>query len=76
MELQILERMILGAHRQPVVGRIGRDPVRHRPRRQHPLMLQPQIPVQPRSRMLLHDEPSLPVGLSGNRFPPGLGRLL
>ena len=57
MELEVLERVILGADRQAVVLRIGRDAVRDRPRREHPVVLEAQIPMQPRGVMLLDDEP-------------------
>ena len=50
--------MILGVDREPVLGRVGRDPVRDRPRGQHAVVLEPQVPVQPRRVVLLDDEPA------------------
>ena len=41
LEVDILDRMVLGLHRQPPVRRIERRPLRHRPALQHPAQLQP-----------------------------------
>ena len=46
MELEVLERMVLGAHREVVALGPGRDAARHRPRGEHAVVLEPQIPVQ------------------------------
>ena len=56
-ELEVLERVVLGADRETVLLRVLRDPVRDRPRRERPVVLEPQVPVQPRRVVLLNDEP-------------------
>ena len=56
LEVEVLERMVLGVDGEPVLGRVRRDPVRDRPGRQHPVMLEPQVPVKPGRVMLLNDE--------------------
>jgi hypothetical protein len=51
--------MILSVDREPVLGRIERDPVGHRERHRHPTVLESQIPVQTGRVVLLDDEPGL-----------------
>ncbi len=56
-ELQVLQRVVLGTHGHPDgLGVLG-QPLGHRPRRQHPVPFEPQVPVQRRRVVLLHDEP-------------------
>ncbi len=62
VELEVLERVVLGAHREPVLRRVRRDPVRDRPRRERPIVLEAQVPVQAGGVVLLHDEPVLVTG--------------
>jgi hypothetical protein len=50
------ERVILRPHRQPLVRGIGAGAARDGPAFQHAVHLQPEIEMQPRCRMLLHDE--------------------
>ncbi len=57
LELQVLERVVLGVHRQPVLLRGRRNPVRDRPRHRDAFVLEPQVPVQPGGVVLLDDEP-------------------
>ena len=45
-EVQVLERVVLGVDRESVAVRVTRDTARQRPGRQHPLVLEPQVPVQ------------------------------
>ena len=45
LEGRIVERMVLGAHRQPPVPGIGGGAARHRPTHQHAVDLQPQVVV-------------------------------
>ncbi len=56
LEVEIRNRMILHLHSQPLVRRIERWPLRHRPRFQHALHLQAKVIVQPRGVMLLYHE--------------------
>ena len=56
-ERQVLDRVRFGHHRQVVaVGRIG-DAARHRPAHEHPVALEPEVPMQPRRVVLLNHEP-------------------
>ncbi len=55
LELEVLERVVLGAHREVVALRVRRDPLGHRPRRQRALVLEAQIPVQRAGVVLLDD---------------------
>ena len=56
LERAVLDRMVLRAHGEALhVGIEGRA-LRHRPAHQHAVMLKPEIVVQPRRRVLLHDE--------------------
>ena len=64
VELEVLERVVLGAHREPVVRWIRRNAVGDRPRREHAVVLEPQIPVQAGGVVLLDDEP-VPVAVAG-----------
>src|SRR5438067_11774686 len=59
VEVEILERVVLGADREPILTRVGRDPVRDRPRRQRPVVLEPEVPVKARRVVLLDDEARL-----------------
>ncbi len=57
LEGEIVERVVLGPHRDPVVaGRPG-DVSRQRPRHEYAVTLQPQVPVQPTRVVLLDHEP-------------------
>ena len=59
LELEILERVVLGADRQAVLGWIGRDSVGDRPRGQDAVVLEAQIPVQARGVVFLDHESRL-----------------
>ena len=59
LELAVLERMILDVHRQPLGLRIERRPLRHRPRQQHAVVLEPEVVVQVAGEMLLDAEEPL-----------------
>ena len=56
LEVDVFERMVLGLHRQPLVGGIERRPLRHRPALQHPADLEPEIVVVGRRVVLVDDE--------------------
>src|SRR5918996_3334993 len=58
LELEVLERVVLGADRQAVLVGMGGDAPRERPRGQHALVFQGQVPVQPPRVMLLDHEPA------------------
>ena len=59
VEVEVLQRVVLGAHRQPVVlGGVGQE-VRNRPAGQGAVVLEAQIPVQARGAVLLDDEAQL-----------------
>ena len=73
LEVDIFERMVLGLDRQPLVGRIERRPLRHRPALQHAADLQPQIVVVGRRMMLVHDEA---VAAVAGHAPPAGSRVL
>jgi hypothetical protein len=74
VEVEVLERMVLGADREVVAAGVGRDALRHRPRGEHAVVLQPQVPVQRAGVVLLHDEPrGAPVRLLGSATRLGGG---
>ena len=57
LEVAIVERMILRAHGEALVGGIGGRAARHRPAFQDAVHLQPQIEMLAPREMPLHDEP-------------------
>ena len=66
--------MVLGVHGQVVAARIAGQAARHRPGREHPLVLQAQVPVQAAGVVLLDDEPGVAaVGPAGVGRPLGTG---
>src|SRR5689334_23351166 len=71
-EPAVVERMILGPHRQAVFARIEARPLGHGPALEHAVELEPEIPVQPRGLVLLDDEA---VALALELTAPGLLRL-
>ena len=54
---EVFHRVVFGVHREMVALRIGRDALRHRPRCEYAVALEPKIPVQRARVMLLHHEP-------------------
>ena len=52
----VTQRMIFCTHGKPLVGRIEARSARDCPAFQHAVHLDPEIPVQPRSIVLLHDK--------------------
>jgi len=73
LEVQVLERVVLGLHRQPVHTRLERDALRYRPRGGHAVVLEPEVPVQSTSVVLLHHE-SESTGTARRGTATGLGR--
>ena len=86
LEVDVLDRVILGVDRLPVVLRVLRDAVRDRPGGEHAVALQPQVPVQaPRVVLLDHEaRRRRAVGLASGRLrsrlevalPPVVAELL
>ncbi len=73
LEVDVLERVVLHVDRLAVALRVVGDAVRHRPRRQRPVVLQSQVPVQPPGVVFVDDEP---LSLGGRRCRAlGLGRV-
>ena len=56
LEVGIIERMILGAHRKPLVGGVNRGAARDRPALEYAVHFEAEVPVQPAGVMLLDDE--------------------
>ena len=52
----IVERMVLGPHRQPVLAGVQARPLGNRPALEHAVELQPEVPMEPRGVVLLDDE--------------------
>src|SRR5260221_455046 len=67
LEVAIVQWMIFGHHRQPLVAVALRRSLRHGPRLQRPIDRQPEIVVQPRCPVFLHHE-SVAVLLAGAYF--------
>ncbi len=57
LEVHVVDGVVLDVHRQPLVGRIRRRPLRHGPGLQHAVELEPKVVVSPARGVLLHDEP-------------------
>ena len=57
VEVEVLERVVLGADREVVAAGVRRDALGHRPRGQRAVALEPQVPVQGPRVVLLDDEP-------------------
>ncbi len=71
LEVQVLDRVILGGGREAVVPRRLGQALRERPGGEHAVVLEPQIPVQAPGVVLLDHEP---VGCRSGSVLPG-GRL-
>jgi hypothetical protein len=56
VEVEVLQRVVLGVDRQPVVLGLGRQAVGDGERDQHAVVLEPQVPVQARGVVLLDHE--------------------
>jgi hypothetical protein len=56
VELQVVERVVLGADGEPVVLRLLGQAVGDRPRGERAVVLEAQVPVQARGVVLLDDE--------------------
>ncbi|MCY1173305.1 hypothetical protein D9M73_134610 [compost metagenome] len=67
LEIGIGQGMVLGPHRQPFLRGVEARPARHRPAFEHAIDFQPEIPMQPRCVVLLHDEAIAMPGLERAR---------
>ena len=65
VEVEVLERVILGAHGEVVALRVGRNALRDGPAGERPLVLEAQVPVHRARRVLLHDEAQRSFRLGG-----------
>ena len=77
LEGEVLERVVLGADGEAVLGGVERQPLGHRPRDEHSVPLEPKVPVEAAGVMLLDHEArirSLPGG-EGQMVAVRLGRL-
>ena len=78
LEIQIGERMVLGAHRQPLLAQRQARAARHRPALERAVELEPQVVMQPARIVLLHDETAPAVVRAaagvGMRAAPACGR--
>src|SRR5690348_17329841 len=68
-EPAVVERMVLGAHRQPVLAGVEARSLGYGPALEDAVELEPEIPVQPRGLVLLDDEA---VALALELTAPGL----
>ena len=71
LEIGVFDRMIFGLNRVSFLFRIERRTLRHRPRNQHAVVLEPEVVVHPRRCVFLHHEPP---GAGRALLPEGLGR--
>ena len=69
-EAAVLQRVVLGVDGQVVRRRIQRKALRHGPRDEHAVALQPEVPVQCARVMLLDDE-GVALALARGARPPG-----
>ena len=73
-ERRIVERVILDFHREPLLAHLQRRALGNGPGFQNAIEFEPEIVVQPPSRMFLHDEQQRPAALT--TFGPGSGVLV
>src|SRR3990172_6632944 len=69
LEVAILEGVVVHPHGEPLVGRVHRGPLRHRPRLEDPAQLEAEVPVQPRSLVLVDDEATSAPAYPGHAPP-------
>src|SRR4029450_6210999 len=56
LERRVVERVVLDVHREVLLPRLHRHALRHRPARERAVHLEPEVVVQPRGVVPLHDE--------------------
>ena len=71
LEVAVLQRMVLHVHGQPLVARVVRGPLGHRPAQQHPVPFQAQVVVVAAGQVVLHEEPQAPRGLAAHALRLG-----
>ena len=71
-EVRVVERVILDVHREHALARLERDALRHRPRRQGAVELEPEVVVEPAGVVPLDDEDRCPRSLTRPRTGKGL----
>jgi hypothetical protein len=76
LEAAVVEGMILDVHREAFVPRVEARPLRDRPALEDAFELESKIVVEPRSRVLLHDERPLPFARLIGHLTRGLRSLL
>ena len=76
LEVGVLDRVILGLHRQPLLGRIGMRTARHRPGLEHAVPLESQVVMHARSAVFLHDKNAGPRCSRTHRLRGAIGRPL
>ena len=76
LELGVLDRVVLGLHREAVDVRFQRRALRHRPGDEHPVVLQAEIPVQVGGIVLADDENRLTRARGGGSVGNGLAGLV
>jgi hypothetical protein len=64
LEAGVVHRVVLDRHCQPLVTRVRRRSLRHRPRAQHAADLDPEVVVQ-RARLVLMDHEQGIIGMVG-----------
>ena len=74
-EVEVLEGVVLDMDGEVVAARVGGNSLRHGPRDQHAVALQPQVPMQAARVVLLDDEPCL-ASAARLAAPPRLRRAL
>src|SRR5262249_9568497 len=72
LEGAVLDRMVLGPHRETLLGWVEARPLGDRPAQQEPVELETKVVVQPRRGVLLNDERVAPT--PGSLAPARLGR--
>ena len=74
LEIAVLDRMILDVHREPLLRGVVRRSLGHRPGAEHALHLEPEVPVQPGGRVLVHDEQAAGLAPDTRRRAPASAR--
>jgi hypothetical protein len=59
VEVEVLDRVVLGMDSEPILARVLGDAARQREREQDPVVLEAKIPVEPAGVVLVDDEPPL-----------------
>src|SRR5581483_10252546 len=74
VEVEVLDRMVLGVGREAVVPRLLRHALRDGPGGERAVALQAQVPVQAPRAVLVDHEPRQPVGAGSATLAGGLRR--